>query len=306
MILRFLLLVSTASAFVATAPSPRLSTRAFGIGEWREGASEGLIANHPATKVRELPILPRDSTQILLQGQTTHLQFVDDDEVRLFRQALSKCGGVFGMGLFQTDNGEDVLLDTMPLLEIQDYNVMGGDFGVFCEARVMGKARVHSEVQGQDTAEGQPISVACTEFSDDAVDDSNLEMANKVADMIENLIYDMSDIEESCLDSMPPSELNQDDPSRATRFVEAYQAAIESDRQGYLFKDRSAAKNNRSWRELTALSWAAFSTSNDLAKDETYRINALGMDGVVNRLKLALYWLSDVRFEMEEALNKTE
>ena len=154
MILRFLLLVSTASAFVATAPSPRLSTRAFGIGEWREGASEGLVANHPATKVRELPILPRDSKQILLQGQTTHLQFVDDDEVRLFRQALSKCGSVFGMGLFQTDNGEDILLDTMPLLEIQDYNVMGGDFGVFCEAESWAKQgftmRFRARIQPKD------------------------------------------------------------------------------------------------------------------------------------------------------------
>lgn len=300
MILRLLLLASVASAFVA-APNQRLSTRTFGITEWRDLGSERLIEHHSGPMVRELPILPRDSHQVLLQGQTTHLQLVEDDEVQLFQRALDKCEGIFGLGLFETCNDEDILLDKMPLLEIQDYKMMGGRFGIFCSVKVVGKATVYGAVQDDDD-EG-PITVECSECFDQ-VDGSSLEIANSLASMIENLIYDMSDIEKSCLASNRPSELKRDSPSRASRFLETYEAALDSDRQGYIFKSRSATKNNRSWRELTAISWAAFSTSSCLAKDETFRLNALGLDNVMNRLKLAMYWLSDVRFEIEEAVER--
>jgi hypothetical protein len=82
------------------------------------------------------------------------------------------------------------------------------------------------------------------------------------------------------------------------RFDEAYQAALEADNQGYLLPSPSE-EEGRSWRELNAISWAAFSTSSSPKDDATYRLSALDMDNITNRLKLAMYWLSDIRAEIE-------
>jgi hypothetical protein len=296
-------LIGAASAFVAPSKATsRLSVAAFGITEWRDlDVLEASVAVEQIGEptVRNIPLLPVDSSQVLLQGQTLHLQLFEDDEIRLFQKALDHNGGIFGIGLMSTDedDGYSVLLDTVPLVEIQDYNMMGGDFGIFCKGRVVGRAAVHEAVQPED-CEKDNLSAICSERFD-RFGTANLELANSVASMCENLIADISGIEESS------SQLNSDladDTTRIQRFNEAYQAALEADNQGYLLPSPSA-EEGRSWRELNAISWAAFSTSSSTTNDATYRLSALDMDNITNRLKLAMYWLSDLRAEIEQTEN---
>merc|ERR1712241_106346 len=102
---------------------------------------------------------------------------------------------------------------------------------------------------------------------------------------------------------------NDDDDdieTRKDRFNLAYRAAMESDSQGYISNDdnnnskEGIEQKKLSWKEINAISWAAFSSHATLATDETYRVYAMDMDRITNRLKLATFWLSDVLLETEE------
>jgi hypothetical protein len=312
------LLLGVICAFAPSLPQTtnRGSSRVFGIAEWRDLSvgEGGVFQEHPKkeqTATVLLPLLPIDSEHLVLQGQTVYLQFVEETEVRLFQQALDHHERIFGMGLLSntgTDSADadsiTIILDTMPLLEIQDYNLMGGKFGIFCTAKVVGRAAVQEIFQSEEN-EDVPIMAQCTEVFD-RFENSNLEMANNLASMIENLIADVSDIEESSRGAPTSSLMMLDDGiTRMDRYQAAYESALESDSQGYLLSPSSSSPSgDRSWRELNAVSWAAFATSTCLADDSTFRLSALDMDCVHNRLQLAMYWLSDVRFEVEQTINK--
>jgi hypothetical protein len=68
-------------------------------------------------------------------------------------------------------------------------------------------------------------------------------------------------------------------------FQQAFQVAMETDSQGYL---SSAITEERSPKELTALSWAAFCTDETMDLEvATFRIQALDETKLEERLKLA-------------------
>jgi len=144
--------------------------------------------------------------------------------------------------------------------------------------------------------------VTCQEQFD--VNPSNIEDANKCADIIENLICDMSDVEKSC-NLLEESNCEDDGDiyaNRLQRYISAYNAARGVICQDYISSPLSNKSSQRSWEELDAISWAAFATSEDVKCDSLYRLHALDMTCIHNRLKFAMYWLNDVRFEIESTV----
>lgn len=270
----------TCSAFVAPSAGGRqrrLATSVSGISEWRDLAHDDMS--------KPIGILPSLSRGVILQGQTKYLQLTEDADIQLFQQALDGHESIIGMGLLMHD-GINVL-NTMPLLEIEDYNRMGGDFGIFAKVRVVGRARM---------LEG----LRCTEHFDEQDDQdgaSDSVEANNMADIIESAIAELSAIER-----VTGSEVEN---SRLDRYWTAYQAALESDNQGYVVSSNSRATKQRSWQELASVSWAAYSTSISQEDDATFRLNAMNMQSITERLDLAMRWLSDVRQDVEQEVSKS-
>ena len=287
--------------------------------------------------VRTVPVLIREAGDLLLQGQTLHLHLIEEAEIRLFQRAMQDNERIFGMVLLEQDENDDddddddttTFLRTMLLLEIQDYNLEtnGGKRSRYGTAKVVGRACLEDILQDDsngtdETPHQQPMTVLCTETFD-TFQESSLEAANMLASLVENLIADTSDIEESCRRRRRRHDDEEEESrgsTRMRRYQEAYRAALDNDSQGYLFSSPASSvvvpstttpssgvvavsgTCRRSWQELTAISWAAFATSDCLADDSTYRLSALDMDCVSNRLQLAVFWLSDVRFDVEQQI----
>jgi len=274
-----------------------------------------------------------------LQGEKKYFQFHSRDELRIFQQAIDCNHGIFGLGfIIREEDGDDVMMNTMQLMEITEYNMnLGVDFGIFCTAQTVGRASVRTILDKNDpdtttspdiessSTENRSVTVVCEceEQFDDHETYYTLEDANKMARDVVDLIGNVSDIEQGVsLRSLTndddngvdyDNDNNDDDnddedddceeseETRQGRFHQAYRAAIDSDSQGYIYDSSSReGKPLLSWKQMNAISWAAFSSHSTLAIDETYRLHAMDMGTITNRLKLATYWLSDVLLDAEE------
>ena len=95
------------------------------------------------------------------------------------------------------------------------------------------------------------------------------------------------------------------DADRLQRFRKAYEVALSTDMQGYRSLQNDE-KVDRTPQELTAISWAAFST--ELLPEEpsaaTFRIQALDSDNLFERLKLALHMLRQKKIQVRAKLEK--
>jgi hypothetical protein len=273
----------------------------------------------PTSFARQVPLLLVDSNQVVLQGETKYFYWNRDDEVRLFQQALDRNERIFGLGFVrkEDDDDEEILLDKIALMEILDYNLMGGDYGIFCSAKVVGRGNIlQPEVGSQCDDENDdktPFTAICAEYLDRS-ESVSLSEANKMANAVEQLITDISIAErhQSSSRGFLRDEEDDDDDGTATRldgFRAAYREALASDSNGYFLSSRdhhapsSTSRHlGRSWRELNAISWAAYSTSSSLVQDDIYRLSALDIDLLTNRLRFATYWLSDVLLEVEQTI----
>lgn len=98
-----------------------------------------------------------------------------------------------------------------------------------------------------------------------------------------------------------------DDDSELDRrglFQQAFQIAMETDSQGYL---SSAITDERSPKELTALSWAAFCTDDTMDLEmATFRIQAMDETKLVERLKLASTMFKRKKSGLEAKLKNVE
>jgi hypothetical protein len=342
----FLLLFLTtdrcASGF-SSSSLPRLN----GISGWRDANyridnNDDLvllsdIASTAISTKRKLPTLL--SHQVTLQGEKKYFQFHSRDELRIFQQAIDCNHGIFGLGfIIREEDGDDVMMNTMQLMEITEYNMnLGVDFGIFCTAQTVGRASVRTILDKNDpdtttspdiessSTENRSVTVVCEceEQFDDHETYYTLEDANKMARDVVDLIGNVSAIEQGVsLRSLTndddngvdyDNDNNDDDnddedddceeseETRQGRFHQAYRAAIDSDSQGYIYDSSSReGKPLLSWKQMNAISWAAFSSHSNLAIDETYRLHAMDMGTITNRLKLATYWLSDVLLDAEE------
>jgi hypothetical protein len=276
-------------------------------------------ADGPTNFVRRVPILLADSNQVVLQGETKYFYWNKDDEVRLFQQALDRNERIFGLGFVRTEDNdeEDILLDKISLMEIMDYNLMGVDYGVVCRARVVGRGNIlKAEVgsKSDDENDKMPLTAICEEYLDRS-ETVSLREANVVANTVVQLITDISVAEQHQSSRYVSCDEGVDDDgtslTRLDGFRDAYEEALASDSNGYFLSSSdqhhappssSTRHLGRSWRELNALSWAAFSTSSSLVQDEIYRLSALDIDLLTDRLRFATYWLSDVLLEVEQTI----
>jgi len=107
---------------------------------------------------------------------------------------------------------------------------------------------------------------------------------------------------------------DEDDENIRIRFQRALQHAKASDTQGYKISSSSSASipgaatsGNvvRSVQELTALSWAYF--SNDLWSTDIlhFRLKALEVDELCERMKVALVMMMEHRSKLKETLKKS-
>merc|ERR1712032_103650 len=109
---------------------------------------------------------------------------------------------------------------------------------------------------------------------------SDITEANRIADMIENLICDISDIEQSCnlSEDQDYYKFKPDDESTLTRmqrYKSAYASALQTNNQGFVSSSvQSLTKGKqRSWEEINAISMAAFATSENISLDSYYRLH---------------------------------
>jgi len=287
------------AAFVSVDSTQKSKSRLFGMSEWRD-----LVLDEPATEenlAKPLGVLPTRSKDVLLQGQSRYLQLVDEHQIELFQRAIDNHGGVLGTGLLMFGDNGDVL-PTMPLVEIQSY--MTTDYGVFCKVRAVGRAAV---LQRQKRSPESVVTEKYDQNDEEVIPDygydSNYDLANDMADQIKNHLIALTKIEEAD-DESSESNLNEKkEDTRWERYQSAYRNALDADQQGYVVASGEAS-TRRSWKELAAVSWAAFSTSSCPDKDATFRLNAMNSVSVTERLDLAMYWLSDLRSELENATSE--
>lgn len=90
---------------------------------------------------------------------------------------------------------------------------------------------------------------------------------------------------------------------RRRRFRQAYQVALDTDTQGY-FLPQQQDSNDRTPRELTAISWAAFCTELLAEDDATFRIQALDSESLLDRLKLASHMLQEKKAQLQTKMEK--
>lgn len=156
----FGLCTTTTTGFVGLAQLLfRQSTQRHGIAEWRD-----TMFDYPEPAVGEMPtkeicVLPFHYTDVLLQGETKELRLYEERFLRLFDDCMENHGGLVAMGFFLENDG---LVQTVPLAEVEAYNRMGGDFGIFLTIRVVGRATVGAIVQS-----GPYVKATCTEVVDE-------------------------------------------------------------------------------------------------------------------------------------------
>mmetsp|Transcript_10226 Transcript_10226/g.15703 ORF Transcript_10226/g.15703 Transcript_10226/m.15703 type:complete len:345 (+) Transcript_10226:153-1187(+) len=296
-------------------PAKRFWTRIHGINEWRDNVFSDIdIA--PGKELRKpICILPFGSEESLLQGQTKELQLYEDRFLKLFDKVMNEHESVVAMGLMsEEDQG---LYHAVPICEVIDYNNMGGELGIFLTIRCVGRAEL------LDIRQDDPYLILdCIEIVDEGSPKTNI--SNVVADDIENMVKALHDIEERLSErledqakegTLPESisvyqssddfyDGDDDGPNRLQRYSEAVQKALDSDAQGYFSPIADdETQENRSTQELTAISWAAFSTESTNELDDFYRVQALATRDLLDRLKLGLLLLNE-KFKLVENVLK--
>jgi hypothetical protein len=295
------------AAFVSPPVSSSTSTVAshlHGLSEWRDEVSEH----------KEVPLHLVPSSEVPLPGETKYFQFQTKAELRLFQQAMDKHHGIFGLGLIvaQQDDGEtgdrqsqqeETMLETFALMEILDCKNMnlGVDLGVFCTAQAVGRASLlklkdyHRKEIAESSEIKGPLVAECMEYLDDPESHFSLEEVNTMAKDVVEMIAMISQKEQR---SMEHGEDTHDTEARTDRFQMALRDVYVTDTQGYTMPSKTAP-GLRSWKELNAISWAAFSSSTTRQWEETHRLHALDMQRITTRIQLASFWLSDVLVDAE-------
>ncbi|KAL3921321.1 MAG: hypothetical protein SGILL_002809 [Bacillariaceae sp.] len=301
------------------------SSQLFGISEWRDEAA--CSAGGDDMMKREVPLHLMPSSEVAIPGETKYFQFQTESELRLFQQAMDRHHGIFGLGLmvtkeedhFEPIDGqlkeEDVdeeeqatMVQKIALMEIVDYKNMNlrVDLGVFVEAQVVGRATslAVEEYESKQEKNGScgTLMAECIECLDEPETHFTLEQVNSMAEDMVELIAKISHEEESSLECSVEEE---DCDTRRDRFQKAVRDVYVTDSHGYTMPSMSKP-GLRSWKELSAISWAAFSSSSSYQWEETHRLYALDMPRIATRIQLASFWLSDLLVQAEQAARNAE
>lgn len=310
------------------------SSSLWGIVDWRDH-DFGLPGSAPKVGVqtgnrgppKSICLLPFPYQDVLLQGETKQLRLYEDRFIKLFHDVMDNHDGVVGMGLM----AQSGVIQTVPLCEVEAYNTMEG-FGIFVTIRCVGRAQLLELSQQQPYLKG-----TCLEIMDNLP--PNLELLNLLAGNIENFMLLLSSMENRLnqaqkkngfedkdmdrriaiakledrfymSDDEGEEEDDEDtddsfgDLDRLGRFRRAYEVAMATDTQGYTVSSSANRDESLSPRELTAVSWAAFSSELVPSSDATYRIQALDADQLFLRLKLAFQMLREKKAQLRVKMQK--
>lgn len=316
MLLIFTLFLSTTSnAFVIPQGSHRnTGSTLFGISEWRDNIFTDATS---LTLKKPVCLLPFDYEEALVQGQTKELRLYEDRFRELFDDVVDNHEGVLAMALISEE--DEGILSSSPLCEVKDYNRMGGELGIFLTIRCVGRVELMEVTQ-----DGPYLKADCVEIMDQGT--SDLAQGDVIADEIDNMVATLSRLEEElstqleaqARDGTLPEMIairnddtdqfyggdDDDAPTREERYEEAYKNALESDSQGYFSTNDS--KGGRSAQELTAISWAAFSTEGADELDAPYRLQALDTDDLIERLKLGMFLLNEKQNLVHNILQESQ
>jgi hypothetical protein len=281
---------------------------------------------------RRVPVVCVTPEQAVLHGEKKYFQFHSNNELRLFQRALDQNHGIFALGIIirQDEDGDDVMMSKLQLMEIKEHNMnLGVDFGIFCTAQAVARASLlslladksDSSADERDAAK-EPLMAICEERFDDQETYYNMEDANEMARSVLEVMVKLSDTEQDRVDSDlniehdvtilydvnndhgnsnsdQEEDLDDVEETRKDRFAHAYLESLDSDSQGYI-SNTPLKEGMLSWKQMNAISWAAFSSAVIPSEDETMRLHAFDQDRVTDRLKLASYWLSDICEEVEQ------
>ncbi len=323
------------SGFANTALSRRASQNGLnGISEWRDFPSgitfdgdnhdEADDMSNYGTSARRVPVVCVQPEEGALQGEKKYFQFHSNDELRLFQQALDRNHGIFALGIIisSDEDEEDVLMSKLQLMEIKEYNMnLGVDFGIFCTAQAVGRATLLSLIGKNEQPVEENGSVKesliaiCKERFDDEETYYSVEEANEMAREVLQVVAKLSEKEQYALENDHDVKIlydingdadddhdDEEEETRANRFAHAYMASLEADSHGYI-SSAPLGEAMLSWKEMNAISWAAFSSAETLSDDKSMRLHAFDHDRLTDRLKLASYWLSDIMEEVEQGSN---
>ena len=319
------------------------STRLNGIAEWRDlpsgitydgdDADEASDLLNYGTSARRVPVICATPREAVLPGEKKYFQFYTNEELRLFQLALDRNHGIFALGIIirEDEDGNDIMMSKLQLMEIQEYNMnLGVDFGIFCTAQVIGRASLLSLLdinvgasKDDTNSHQEPLIAICEERFEDEETHFTVEEANEMAREVLQAISKLSDKEQENIDNdlssdhdvkivydinndQEEDDIDDDDvddqETRKDRFARAYLESLDVDSRGYI-SSAPLKEGLLSWKEMNAISWAAFSSAVIPSEDETMRLHAFDQDRLIDRLKLAAYWLEDVVEEVEQESN---
>jgi len=283
--------------------------------------------------IREICILPFPMEDSLLQGETKELCLYEDRFHQLFERATENHNNVVAMGLMAPPSG---ILQSMPLCEIENFRVMPGEtaFGthsILATIRAVGRVSLVQLQEEDDYAEY--LYGYCTEICDDTCSERKkasteekdiLLEGNQLCDKLEERLESIVELEnllelmggESSLETeisetqmkrrileaelFEKFEDEDDEPNRRDRLNEAFKIAKINDMQGYRISSSASTSSatSRSIQDLTALSWAYFSTDDNPVDILACRLQALECTELCERLRLALVMLLEKRSKL--------
>jgi len=203
---------------------------------------------------------------------------------------------------------------------------LGVDFGIFCTAQAVGRASLLSLVDNnvgssidENSSTNKSLIAICEDLPDGQEIQYSLEDVNEMAKSVLEIMTKLSDKEQNCtendhdvkilydisnINELDSDEEDDDKETRYHRFARAYLDALDSDSQGYI-TSTPIKEGVLSWKEMNAISWAAFSSSVIPSENETMRLHAFDQIRTIDRLKLASYWLADIFKEVEQESNSS-
>lgn len=254
--LLLLSLIATSFAFVPN-PRTRHQTTLFGIEEWREG-----VGNKDDNKINPILLLPFAANQALIQGQSTEVVLTQGRFFDLFQNCIDDYESIIGMALM----GDDGFLTTLPLCEIDDFDVHSGYRGKVTVSVTLQAVR---RADLTELTQMEPVMMGvCSELVDQTSSEDKLKVANGLVDDVETIVQDLG--------------RTKSDPQM--QYDNAYWASIAT------LNDPPSIDNVN---HLTASSWAIFAVMTDRSffyRDEISSVN------LVERLQVGRKALLDTKF----------
>merc|ERR1712151_603103 len=298
---------------------------------------------------REICIIPLSCENVITQGETKRLHLNKEKDIKAFETIMKDYNGVFGLGLVLNNKNDSYYsppstqqLKPIPICEITSYSKID-KFGIFCTIRVVSRGSILRILQHNKLS--FVMKASCIEKFDTCIEKDKFDLANVLASNIENFVETLSRLEGqlvgvTSLSSSGHHTLtytdddddddNGDDNNESSfkkSFQKAFKNAKDADCQGYQMLTQQLLnsefnKGKRTIHDLTAISWAAFSSSsskyhqnivkrktnkNGSILDEkeiivTAKVQALSSNTLLGRLHLGLMLLRHKKKVLEEEL----